>query len=832
LLETHRVMSKFSFSVLVISCILFQIAKGQSFRLDSMGYFKNEGVNVMVFDDIYPEGHQGGIGIIMHGDRIAANGDLRLEATPGQWQPIPKQHQRIVHPELHQISVKLSYPDSSKHLHGFNPIVYPDVYISYQVTVKNHDDGIMVTVDLDHPLPEEYIGHIGFNIELYPADLFGKPWIMDKQSGIFSIQPNGPVNSHVQHNNTEAYHPIKANQIIASPYATGKKLIINPNNPLKKITIESLTKKLELLDGRINHNNGWFVVRSQVTEGATQGAVKWLITPNVVKDWKYTPVIQTSQLGYHPRQKKEAIIELDAKDTSIDQVRLIQISSTNSSKVIKEAIPALWGKFLRYNYLKFDFSEIKAPGLYRIEYRDQKSTVFNISNDIYKRGAWQPVLEYFLPVQMCHMRVNEKYRVWHGCCHMDDARMAPVNHNHFDGYVQGEFTLSDFLSGDHVPGLNVGGWHDAGDYDLRVESQSAEIYILALAQEAFKIDYDQTAVNQETRITEIHQPDGKQDILQQIEHGVLSVVGGYQSLGRLYRGIICNNLRQYVMLGDAANMTDNVMGSEDDRWVFTEENPYREMSTAAHLAAASRVLRAYNDTLSQQSLDIAVALYQATAGKKGIETAQIQAAAELFLTTNEHTYSDYILSQKDYIANHINEVAWFIGRADQAIGSRSLSKTLRPALIKYNEHLKIMGKETPYGIPYRPHIWGAGWGIQSMGFQHYFLTIAYPDIFDADIVYSALNFVLGCHPGKNASSFASGVGAKSATVAYGVNRGDWSFIPGGVISGTALIRPDFPELLDFPFLWQQTEYVMGGGSSHYMFLVLAAQQLLNNDEQQ
>jgi hypothetical protein len=31
------------------------------------------------------------------------------------------------------------------------------------------------------------------------------------------------------------------------------------------------------------------------------------------------------------------------------------------------------------------------------------------------------------------------------------------------------------------------------------------------------------------------------------------------------------------------------------------------------------------------------------------------------------------------------------------------------------------------------------------------------------------------------------------------------------VSGTALIRPDFPELLEWPFLWQQTEYVLGGG---------------------
>jgi hypothetical protein len=127
-------------------------------------------------------------------------------------------------------------------------------------------------------------------------------------------------------------------------------------------------------------------------------------------------------------------------------------------------------------------------------------------------------------------------------------------------------------------------------------------------------------------------------------------------------------------------------------------------------------------------------------------------------------------------------------------------------------------------VPYRPSIWGAGWDIQRFGFEYYFLTAAYPDIFPKETVYNALNFVLGCHPGSNTASFASGVGARSATVAYGLNRADWSYIPGGVVSGTALIRPDFPELLEFPFLWQQTEYVLGGGSSHYMFLVLAAQK--------
>lgn len=83
--------------------------------------------------------------------------------------------------------------------------------------------------------------------------------------------------------------------------------------------------------------------------------------------------------------------------------------------------------------------------------------------------------------------------------------MAPAL-NHIDGYSQGTSTLTRFNPGDIVPGLNIGGWHDAGDFDLRVESQSGEAYILALAYESFGQKYDATAIDFHTRITEIHQP--------------------------------------------------------------------------------------------------------------------------------------------------------------------------------------------------------------------------------------------------------------------------------------------------------------------------------------
>jgi hypothetical protein len=837
-----RMKKTHSLIILFFLGILFSV-RAQDFKLIESGYFRNNGVNIMAFDDIYPEGHQGGLSIIMHGNRVATNGDLRLEATPGQWQPVPKQNDRRLDAAANTITAFMSYPDSSRHLTGFNPMLYPDITLNYVVTVKGEGGSIIVTVDLDRPVPEKLIGKVGFNLELFPGALFGKTWIMDNQSGIFPQQPNGPVmktapnHSHLGNFNptgkansqkliAEEYSPIAADDVIAVPYAVGKKLTVQPADLYNKVTIESQTTDLQLYDGRMNHNNGWFVVRSEIQAGATKGAIRWVITPNSVESWMYNPVIQTSQIGYHPNQTKVAVIELDDREKNFTEVALIKITE-NGEEVIKTATPAHWGNFLRYNYLKFDFTEIKETGLYQVKYGSSQSSVFRIASNIYDRGVWQPVLEYFLPVQMCHTRVNEKYRVWHDVCHLDDARMAPVDFNHFDGYAQGPSTRTKYQPGDVVPGINTGGWHDAGDFDLRVESQSGETYILSLAYEAFKVDYDATSIDHTKHLTEIHQPDGRPDILQQIENGALTVVGSYRSLGRLYRGIICNNLRQYVLLGDAAAMTDNIQGNEDDRWVFTEDNPLRELTTAAHLAAASRVLKGFNDTLSVQSLEVACKLYEITQVTDPAKKAKIQAAVELYLTTGEKQYKDYLLKETDYIVRNINQAGWFIGRFEKAINDKKFAQAVKGALLEFKNEIEEQGAETPYGIPYRPHIWGAGWDIQRFGFYQYFLHTAYPEIFSAEYLYNALNFVLGCHPGANTASFASGVGAKSAIPGYGLNRADWSYIPGGVISGTALIRPDFPELLTFPYLWQQTEYVLGGGSGNYMFLVLAAQQLLH-----
>ncbi len=827
-------LRKINLLLLVLSSIFFNHyyifgqskESGVSLKINDEGYYEVPGLNIMVFNDFYPEGHQGGLTIVQFGNRAAANGDIRLEPTPGQWSPVPKVGDRKIDKDKGIITVNLSYPDSSKDEKGFNPIVYPPLIFNYTIKTEAAGKSIKVIVDLDKALPDKWANQIGFNLELFPGQYFGEHYLMDGKPGIFPSQANGPMVLDHDHN------------LQVTPLAAGKEFIAAPGNNRKEIKFVSKRRDLQLIDGRGLHNNGWFVLRSTIPAGVDKNAVEWIISPVIDTTWSYEPVIQVSQVGYHPKQNKFAVIELDKLTENFKSIQLVKIN-TDSQEVVKSIKePKKWGNFLRYTYLRFDFSDIIDEGLYEIKYGDIESNKFEIKNDIYSRHVWQPTLEYFLPIQMCHMRVEEKYRVWHGLCHMDDAVMAPINQDHFDGYTQGPSTLTKYKSGEHVPGLNVGGWHDAGDYDLRVESQAGTVYKLSIAYELFKDDYDGTSINQETRFVEIHQPDGKPDILQQIEHGLLSITGGYESLGRLYRGIQEATLHQYVLLGEASNATDNFVYKkgendailnrplpEDDRMVFTEINPRRELYTAQVLAAAYRVMKNFNPELSEKCLRISEELYknnvQADAKDK------INAAAELYLTTSDKKYEKFLMENQDLITDDVLHYGLVIGRVVKKMNDESFTKRIQNAVISAYKKIEELQKDNPYGVPYKPYIWGAGWQIQSFGVTQLLLHIDFPDIFPAEYAFNALNFVLGCHPGENTESFASGIGTNSLIVAYGFNRADWTYIPGGVASGTALIRPDLPELKIWPYFWQQTEYVMGGGATDFMLLALAADSLFN-----
>ncbi len=796
-----------------------------SWKLNALEYFEAPGLAALVFHNAYPEGKQGGIEIIQHGERVATNGDLRLEPTPGQWAPLPVAGQRAVDAGRGEVRV---------------PLHYPDVGLDCTVRVRAEGTALRIAVDLAQPLPSEWEGRLSLNLELFPGLYCGKAFYLGETFGVLPCQANGPL----------AAGPDGSPQPL--PLATGPRLVVAPEDPLHKLTVEHAGGELALFDGRDTAQNGWFVVRSLVPASATKDAIVWTLTPNRVPGWRRDPLICISQVGYHPEQEKRAVIELDPRVRRLSEAVLLRVEPEGEMREVLSARPEKWGRFLCYNYAVFDFTPIREPGMYVVRYGDQSTPPFKISRDVYQCGVWQPTLETFLPVQMCHVEVRDRYRVWHGACHLDDALQAPTSHVHFDGYRQGPQTDTPYAPYEHIPGLDRGGWHDAGDYDLATGSQAMTTWMLALIRETFGVDTDQTTIRPDERLVLLHAPDGVPDIVQQVAHGVEYLLSGYRVAGHSFAGIIEGSLQQYVHLGDAATMTDNRIydptlgphevvngrsGRMDDRWVFTNLDTGLEYQAAMALAAASRVLRGYQDALADECIKTAVAVWETEQARAPVQqpsayiprqpdVQEVLAAVELLITTDEARYRQRLLELEPVIHKNIAWLGWGVARALPLIADDAFAHNLRTALEGFKAELDRDLAGNPFGVPFHPHIWGVAWNVQRHAVAQYFLHRAFPDLFGRENVLRALDYVLGCHPASNLS-LVSGVGARSVTGAYGVNRADWSYIPGGVVSGPNLIRPDFPELKQpFPFLWQQAEYVISGAAT-YIFCVLAADRLLN-----
>lgn len=283
-----------------------------------------------------------------------------------------------------------------------------------------------------------------------------------------------------------------------------------------------------------------------------------------------------------------------------------------------------WGKWMRYQYATFDFSSVHEPGAYEIDYAGQRTGPFRIGPNVYE-GIWNLSLNTYLTEQIDQVRVREGYRTWHSASHLDDARQAPVNYTHFDGYKQGPTTDSPFSPGQHIPGINVGGWYDAGDFDLRTQTQTRVIQDLTLTREEFGENSDDTSVDEAARLVQMRKPDGVPDVIQQIEHGVLLLLAEYHAIGHAIPGIIEPTLDEYTFLGDASSKTDGRIYSErmglfetdgihsgtpDDRWAFTTHTTALNYDLAAGLAAASRVLRGFNDKMAEECMQTAETVWR------------------------------------------------------------------------------------------------------------------------------------------------------------------------------------------------------------------------------
>jgi endoglucanase len=812
-------------AVLFVSLALPVQAK-DDLNLNDKDYFEKSGLNVLVFsnwyDGLFSDSKTSGVELIHHGERTVTNGDVRLNATPEQWDMTPMFKER-----------KVNHADQS--IEAF--LHYPDQQFDFSIKVIKNAAGVRLTVNLPKPLPKSLEGKAGFNLEFLPAAYFHKSFLMDDTAGGFPVYPTGlkEING-------------KADPIAL---AQGQRLVLAPEDAERRVSIQSTNTPLELYDGRGKAQNGWFVVRSKIPANKTGAVIEWQIDAATVKNWIRKPMIAHSQVGYHPAQKKVAVIELDAHDKKIQKASLVKINADGTRKTILSEKPKSWGKYLRYEYRQFDFSKIQAPGLYAITYGDQETHSFRIDKTVYQ-AAWHPTLDMYLPVQMDHMTINESYRIWHGASHLDDALQAPVDIEHFDLYAQGPTTDTKYKPGEHIPGLNIGGWYDAGDYDIRTQTQYDVVNTLVTAWETFSLKRDTTSVDYARKFVDLHTADGKPDVLQQIEHGTLALIAQHRAVGHAIPGIVEAHIDQYHHLGDGITKTDNLIyepkmgeletdgfksGKFDDRWAFTSKSSSLNYGSAAALAAASRALTGFNDELAKECLATAKKVWteevakvkpdsfkhgNTTGGK--LEHEQLKAATELLITTGEAKYAQAVkklAAEVDFGGN----ASWFI-RAIPYMDA-DFKQQLKSKAQIYQTELVATQAKNPFGVPITEGGWaGSGWVIRHAT-NNYYIHKAFPELVSRESVLQGLNFLYGTHPAHNLS-LVSNVGTRSKEVAYGMNRADFSFISGGIVPGILVLKPDYPENHeDWPFFWGENEYVVNLAAS-YIFLVNAAEEVLKD----
>jgi hypothetical protein len=826
-------------AAMVLVLVTSPCSAQEGISLNEQEYFSGPGFSFLLFHNNYQVGFQGGLQMIQTDERVLDSGDLFLEPKQGQGRPELRALRRMVDRTQQSATV-------FGEIEGWNS--------GYQLTTKTDGRSIFITLKLDRPIDWSKVEHGGFKISLYPGTYFCRSYVGDAGSGVFPQQYGG---------RTVLYGPAKT-------------IRVAPEDPLHSFTVSREDGSLMIVDPRQGGPETWFMLVAAFQPASIATEVGLTITPKLVPEWRRTPVIGISQVGYLPQQIKRAIVELDRRDSADEPVSLYQLQAIGERKLVKSQVPKSWGNFLRFKYATFDFSDVHETGVYMLEFRGEKAGPFRIAEKVYDE-AWQPTLEYFLPVQMCHVAVIEGNRTWHGPCHLDDALQAPANKVWIDGYQQGE-RETKYGDNEHVPGLDWGGWHDAGDYDLPAGSIANTTLALALAQEEFQPNLDDTTIQRAERTVMLHQPDGRQDLLQQIEFGAESLLASYRVAGHIFPGIIESTDRQYSYLGDPVNITDNRVydsslkpeevrgersGRFDDRWVFTNRNTGLQYEVAQALAAASRVLHGFNDSLAKECLKTAEELWQREQAHSpvfapsayvphsdnGFHSQELAATAELLITTGEARYSTRLIALLPAFKGISVEQfgtgpGWVLARALPRVDNPEFKTMVSELAGKWKVVADKRATSNPWGVHYPPEVsnpeynletrsgvhsgfvWGEGWNLQEDALRHYYLHKQFPGLFGKEPVLATVDFVLGAHPANN-ESYTSGVGAVSPLIAYGFNRADWSHVPGGVISGASLVKPDYMELKKFPFLWYQTEYVIGGAAT-YIFDLLAAQNLAGN----
>ncbi|MDN5304703.1 MAG: endoglucanase [Fusobacteriaceae bacterium] len=408
--------------------------------------------------------------------------------------------------------------------------------------------------------------------------------------------------------------------------------------------------------------------------------------------------IHINQLGYNPNDKKIVIINSTSELSTFNIVNADNAETVFTSNLTKKGFDNASGDNIYYG----DFSEFKNTGNYYINVPNlDNSYSFKINENIYYDLKLS--LEKMLYFQRASIDIEEKYASkW--------ARKS--------GYTEKARVLNE----DKYIDVS-GGWFDAGDYGRYVVPAATTIGHLLLAYEFFPEKF-----NDNTNIPE--SGNGIADILDESRYALEWMLKMQREDGAVYHKVT------------TANFVGMIMPDKNDKELIL--SPISATATAdfaAITAMASRYFK-FDKEFSDKLLNASIKSWNwlennsnvpGFKNPNGIVTGEYGddfdlderywAAVELYATTKDSKYHDYIKSIFNKINNHISfgwaDMGGFASTTylllNNDLQDSNILNSIKNEFIKHSDELVNISENEGYNITLKEneYIWGSNMKVMT-----------------------------------------------------------------------------------------------------------------------
>src|SRR6202167_4737385 len=136
--------------LLALTCCPGLFGADFAMKVNDKNYLDTQGFSVFLYDSTYHpvfvDQKNTAMEMILHGARIATNGDVRLMPTPEQWDLVATLKGRKADKATSRLTADLAFPTFD---------------LSYTLEVAAEPGGVRVSINLEKPLPQRLAGRGG-----------------------------------------------------------------------------------------------------------------------------------------------------------------------------------------------------------------------------------------------------------------------------------------------------------------------------------------------------------------------------------------------------------------------------------------------------------------------------------------------------------------------------------------------------------------------------------------------------------------------------------------------------------------------------------------------